>query len=70
MDERNDWETENVAQSCKTSVFISQSSETSIQGLDLHSQSSILSTTTPFVLPIVHFVHPTWYVRFAQGSRL
>ena len=57
----HDWATFSVSQSSETSILISQSSKTSIRGPDMHSQSSISSTTTPFVLPIVENVHgPGW----------
>ena len=57
VDVLDDGETFSVSQSSETSILISQSSKTSIRGPDLHSQSSISSTTTPFVLPIVENVH-------------
>ena len=57
VDVLNDWETFSVSQSFLSSILISQSSKTSIQGPDLHPQSSISSTTTPFALPIVENVH-------------
>ena len=57
VDENDDWETFSVSQSFKTSVFVSQSIETSIQGPFLRSQSFISSMTALSVLPIVENVH-------------
>ena len=51
VDVLNDWATFSVSQSSETSILISHSSKTSIQGPNFHSQSSISSMTTPFVLP-------------------
>ena len=53
----HDWATFSVSQSSETSILISQSSKTSIRDPNSWSQSSILSTTTPFALPIVENVH-------------
>ena len=57
VDVLDDWETFSVSQSFETSLFISQTSKTSIRGSDLHSQSFISSMTALSVLPIVENVH-------------